>query len=691
MMMMNVTRPLTPQSIKSDQQSKLRFPLDQNSLLQQQQQQQQQQQPKTFQQVQYPQELYESELHIHEQALQEYSLDVRDTMLQLLEISKPNISLYKQQPYLTFAIRLKLVDFLLKMSVRLKVLPFVFFKAVKLFDRYCSKRVVLLDQAQLIITTCLWITSKMVGGNNHFVNLNNLERIGAHNFKTISDLGFGAGGKFIGPTERFRMPKLHELVKLCGVKCKYDQGMFKQMEVHVLNTLEWNLNDPSIEEFIVASHEFSILEQQHSSGGYNQNNNGEGCNNGGVVVVFGNYGGELFKVKEYLSYAALYNSELIDVNPLELGQVALDLINEVFNIDELSPNYQVLNSDCDNVLSFDQLRYNFIKRNLVKAVLDSSDFLLNLFDFSAPQFLYQLISIRYKSLGQQHSLFTEGAPLLAPILVPIFQDQYHSSRSSSVSSTESTVPRSTTPATTCSNSSMFPPPPQQQQINYQNPNQNQNHNNNNNNSCAPSQFNFISDVSSMPTPVIPYAVTQQRSLFQTSTPPSLPKRSIPAPYQLNNNLSSTMIPVSLPLPRQYQQQQQQQQLQQQQQQQQHLQSTANKFHKCNSFAHSQWRNTPEPLVGLNIRWNTSQSSVTSSMSNTYECSNSDKFDKFEKFDKFDVFDKPHASMMNQGSVSGRSDSVGSAATSMNDNESPVMLTKKLRTLINQSREMKGAW
>ncbi|EGW34751.1 uncharacterized protein SPAPADRAFT_130686, partial [Spathaspora passalidarum NRRL Y-27907] len=316
--------------------------------------------PRKFTQLKYNHELYKSELKIHNQSLAEYDYDIYDNMAEAIRNARPNIDLYKQQPYLTFPIRQKLVDFLLKISIRLKILPFVFYKAVKLFDRYCSKRIVLLDQAQLIITTCLWIASKVQGGNNHFVNLSNLDKVST--IRTINDIGYGSGGKYLGPTERFRLPKLHELVKLCGAKCSYDAGMFKQMEVHILNTLEWSLNDPAIEEFIVESHEFSTMTPP--------------C--------------EIFKVKVFLSYVASYTHELIDVHVVDLAQVVLDLINETFKLTPEDPNYQtVLNSPTPIVMELE--KYKKIKKSLVKAILDSSEYILKLFNSRGPQFMYHQV------------------------------------------------------------------------------------------------------------------------------------------------------------------------------------------------------------------------------------------------------------------------------------------------------------
>lgn len=409
--MINITRPLTPNSIGNSvytKQTSHHYKKTSSNT----------QTKKSFVQEKYPKELYQSEIRVHNQSLAEYDLDIYDIMVDLIESSKPNLSLYKQQPYLTFTIRLKLIDFLLKMSIRLKILPFVFFKAVKIFDRYCSKRIVLLDQSQLIITTCLWIASKIIGGNNHFVNMNNLEKIGFNNFRTISDLGYGSGGKFIGPTERFRLPKLHELVKLCGAKCKYDQGMFKQMEVHVLNTLGWSLNDPSIEEFIIDSHEFNVLDDDE----------------------FDDDHIEFFKIKEYLSYVALYSHELIDINIIELGQVIMDIINEVFQLQPTDRNYQtILNCDSAHPIRFDIARYKHIKKALIKSIFNSSDFMLKVFNSRGPQYLYSQINLQYK-FNANNSVINNSTTT-----TPIS----YNSRSSSVSSTSSnSTPRSSNTACT---------------------------------------------------------------------------------------------------------------------------------------------------------------------------------------------------------------------------------------------------
>lgn len=334
-----------------------------------------------FFQYEYPTALYDHEVYHHQAVVDEYDDDIYGTMMGLIEQNRPNVELYKQQPYLTPPIRLKLIDFLLKMAVRLKILPFVFYKAVRIFDRYCLKRIVLLDQLQLIITTCLWIAAKVQGGNNHFVNLANLDRVSC--IKTINDVGYGAGGKYLGPTERFRLPKLHELVKLCGAKCKYDQGMFKQMELHVLTTLEWLLNDPGIEEFLVLLREFTVIPLLVDDQGIPQQ-----------LLV-----NEMFKIKEFLSYVALYLFELVDTHTVHVAHVICDLINETFNLQPGHPCHQHVGQMLDHPLAtsaLDFAQYKAVKKQLIRLVLALTEFVLKLFGSKGPQYLYHQVCLHYK-------------------------------------------------------------------------------------------------------------------------------------------------------------------------------------------------------------------------------------------------------------------------------------------------------
>lgn len=316
-------------------------------------------------QQEYPAPLYESENLQHDYAIREYADELYDSLTRLSETRRPRMELYEQQPALTNDIRIKLINFAVRMSVRLKLLPFVLYRAIKIFDRYCCERVVALDLAQLLVSTCLWISSKIQGGNNHYVNLDNIEQVPS--FRTITDLGYGAGGRFNGPTERFRPPKLHELVRLCGSRCNYSKSQFKQMELHILTTLNWELAEPSIEECIITSADFNVANK-----------------------------GEIFSIKTFLSYMSLFSYELVPVNIFDMGQVTLDLINEVLGLDETDHYFQRLNPIFGrHRRAMDLHYYAYIKEHLLYAVLTHSQNVIKILNLRGAHRLYQLAVYLY--------------------------------------------------------------------------------------------------------------------------------------------------------------------------------------------------------------------------------------------------------------------------------------------------------
>ncbi|KAH8743241.1 cyclin-like protein, partial [Diaporthe sp. PMI_573] len=84
------------------------------------------------------------------------------------------------------------------------------FLTINLLDRYCSERVVYKQHYQLIGCAALLIAAKY-------------------------------GDK------KDRVPRINELNNMCcGL---YDAGMFTQMEMHVLNTLMWNIGHPTVDFF----------------------------------------------------------------------------------------------------------------------------------------------------------------------------------------------------------------------------------------------------------------------------------------------------------------------------------------------------------------------------------------------------------------------------------------------------------
>lgn len=191
----------------------------------------------------YPIDLVKSELRAHKAAINEYQEELSVSMLDIQQIYKPDLALIKSQPELTLDLRAPLLDFLYKVTKRTKLAVGIFYDAVKLLDRYCSKRVVLKSQAQLVGCTCIWLAAKHEGGCNHIVNSLN---------KPINN-------RYMGPTQRSRIPRLIEFVQLCGPSCGYDEGMFVQMERHILNTLEWSISQPSVYNWCLNLHEIQLM------------------------------------------------------------------------------------------------------------------------------------------------------------------------------------------------------------------------------------------------------------------------------------------------------------------------------------------------------------------------------------------------------------------------------------------------
>lgn len=119
-----------------------------------------------------------------------------------------------------------LIDFLVEAHAAFALLPETLFLTVNLLDRYCSRRVVYKQHYQLVGCAALLIAAKY-------------------------------GDK------KDRVPQIHELNNMCcGL---YDAGMFAQMEMHVLNTLEWTIGHPTVDFFsqLIIAEEQDKLEVEH--------------------------------------------------------------------------------------------------------------------------------------------------------------------------------------------------------------------------------------------------------------------------------------------------------------------------------------------------------------------------------------------------------------------------------------------
>lgn len=334
-------------------------------------------------QYEYPKPLSDQETKAHDVVMEEYADEIYQVLMISLELTRPNVELYRSQPHITPSIRLKLIDFALKLLVRLKILPFVFTLGMKIFDRYCLSRVVVLAHAQLAVTTCLWIAAKTAGGNNHFANLQCPD---TESIKTINDLSHGSGARFLGPTERFRHPRLNELVKLCGSKCNYDAAMFIQMELHILNALDWSFTAPCISDYIITTSDLRVVPD---------------------VLEIDNSLVEMFRIKRFVAYASCFLFELVEYNTMQIATVMLDLINDTLQLQPQDDLHQKLSISSGNIV--DYTTYYHIRRYLESAIINASPYLLSMFDTRGPRLIHSILS-------SSHENTTINSPLSQPNL-----------------------------------------------------------------------------------------------------------------------------------------------------------------------------------------------------------------------------------------------------------------------------------
>ncbi len=122
------------------------------------------------------------------------------------------------------------------------------------------------QQQKLVAATCLWMVAKSYGGCNHIIN----NEVVATN------------GRFRGPVMRARIPRLKELVQIIQQFNKQesmkrnspiensddmlcvDEQMLKQMEKHILDTLQWEIIEPLLSEYIMNVDEFVLLSMNNS-------------------------------------------------------------------------------------------------------------------------------------------------------------------------------------------------------------------------------------------------------------------------------------------------------------------------------------------------------------------------------------------------------------------------------------------
>lgn len=186
--------------------------------------------------------------------------EYRDDVLQHMENMElqtlPDVASIEVQTEIQWFMRPYLLDFLVEAHTAFELLPETLFLAINLLDRYCSRRVVYKRHYQLVGCAALLIAAK-----------------------------YG--------DRKENVPTIHELKKMC---CSlYDDGMFTQMEWHVLQTVQWVIGHPTIDHF----HQLAFEGQPYDS--------------------------EVQFMATYISEIAMFHKEFVAKRPSDMARSSLAL------------------------------------------------------------------------------------------------------------------------------------------------------------------------------------------------------------------------------------------------------------------------------------------------------------------------------------------------------------------------------
>ncbi|KAL7793247.1 cyclin-like protein [Trichoderma ceciliae] len=198
---------------------------------------------------------------------EEYLGDIMTHMRHMEEETLPDANLIDMQREIQWFMRPYLIDFLIEAHAAFALLPETLFLTVNLLDRYCSRRVVYKQHYQLVGCAALLIAAKY-------------------------------GDK------KDRVPQIHELNNMCcGL---YDAGMFTQMEMHVLNTLEWTIGHPTVDFFT----QLMVAEEQDDK--------------------------EVEHMAAYLCEIALYHRDFVSTKPSMMARSSLALARAILGRPEVN-------------------------------------------------------------------------------------------------------------------------------------------------------------------------------------------------------------------------------------------------------------------------------------------------------------------------------------------------------------------
>lgn len=147
----------------------------------------------------------------HKHQIDEYKDEMIDHLLRMEGMGRPCLEQMEMQPEITLRMRPLLLDFLMDVINKLNLSKSTFPLTVNLIDRYASVRVVKKKHYQLLGLTALWVACK------------NLDA-------------------------KTSIPRLDDLCRYC-CRC-YDRTMFLEMENHLLKSLDWLVDTPTVDTFV---------------------------------------------------------------------------------------------------------------------------------------------------------------------------------------------------------------------------------------------------------------------------------------------------------------------------------------------------------------------------------------------------------------------------------------------------------
>ena len=174
----------------------------------------------------------------------------------------PDVANIDIQTEIQWYMRPYLLDFLIEANTAFGLLPETLFLTINVLDRYCSRRIVYKKHYQLVGCSALLIASK-----------------------------YG--------DRKDRVPTIRELKGMCcGL---YEDNMFTQLEWHVLQTLNWAIGHPSIDNFLQ------------------------------LAVEHVQYDPEVEHMANYISEMALFQKEFVSKRPSNMARASLALARCILN------------------------------------------------------------------------------------------------------------------------------------------------------------------------------------------------------------------------------------------------------------------------------------------------------------------------------------------------------------------------